>query len=112
MADMTPASVATDAAANTVTSGAVRGAVTADAATTAFLGAVPAGLSASVYNLILTLAAAAQQVNAGAADANLLQTYPVPTIAYSSTDNQFNYTMTLRFKEPGQTGDNIVSLSD
>ncbi|MEO0349485.1 MAG: hypothetical protein AAF282_05475 [Cyanobacteria bacterium P01_A01_bin.15] len=112
MADLTPANVEADAAANTVTSGSVRGAVTADAATQAFLAAVPNSTAESVFNLIQTVSAAALKVNAEAADADLLQTYPAPAVQYSQANNEFNYTATLRFKEAGQILDSVTSLSD
>ena len=112
MADMTPASVEADAAANTVTSGSVRGAVTADAAVQAFLAAVPNTLAESVFNLVQTVAAAALKVNGDAADADLLQSYPSPSVQYSTASNEFNYTATLRFKEAGQILDSVTSLSD
>ena len=112
MADMTPANVQADAAANTVTSGSVRGEVTAAAAVQAFLAAIPNTMAESVFNLIQTVSAAALKVNGDSADADLLRSYPAPTVTYSQADNEFSYTSTLRFKEAGQILDSVTSLSD
>ena len=112
MADMTPANVAADAAANTVNSGSVRGAVAPDAATTAFLNAVPNTLAESVFNLLQTAAAAALKVDGDTPDPDLLRTYGAPSVNFSSNDSELNYSVTLRFKSPASIGTGITALTD
>ena len=91
MADMTPGNVASDAAAFTAP-------ITADAATVAFLGAIPGDLATSVENLLATLGAAAAQVNATTPDAQLILTYPQRAETYQTATDTFLINYSNRFK--------------